>query len=101
MVCLFAILASFAPRIAFLILWLFTPIIDRAFNTFIFPLLGVIFLPFTTLMHALVVAPLGNSNFWGWLCVVMGLLIDLRSYHDAYENRGQFAIPGMAKSSTV
>jgi len=56
-------------------------------------ILGVIFLPFTTLMFVLVVGPLGETNFWGWLVVFLGLLLDLRAYADAAANRNQ--IPGM------
>lgn len=55
--CLFAIIAAGAPRLAFLLLWAFTPLVSQAFNTFIFPLLGVIFLPFTTPVYVLVYIP--------------------------------------------
>lgn len=86
--CLFALLAVFAPRIAFLILWIFwTPIVNNAFNTFIFPLLGFIFLPFTTLFYALAVGPLGTTSGWGWLFVIIGFILDLGGYYHAYENR--------------
>jgi hypothetical protein len=99
MPCLFALLGAFAPRIAVFVLWIFTPMVNAAFNSWIWPLLGVIFLPFTTLMWILVMAPLGTANFWGWLCVFLGLLIDLRSYGDAYVNRSQ--IPGMTTATAT
>ena len=95
MPCLFALVGAFAPRIALLLLWLFTPMVNAAFNnSWIWPLLGIIFLPFTTLMYVLVAAPLGQTNIWGWLIVLLGLLIDLRGYNDAYSNRSR--VPGMA-----
>jgi hypothetical protein len=59
--------------------------------------LGIIFLPFTTLMYVLVVGPLGSANFWGWLMVFLGFLIDLRSFSDAAANRNQ--IPGMSTTA--
>lgn len=93
MPCLFVLLSAFAPRIALIVLWLFTPYVNAVFDTWpvpwLWPILGIIFLPFTTLMYVLVAAPLGQTNIWGWLCVVMGVLIDLRSYNDAYENRAK------------
>ena len=100
MVCLFALMAAFAPRIALFLLWIFTPLVNASFNSWImpwlWPILGVIFLPFTTLMYVLVVGPLRPTNFWGWLCVGLGFLIDLRAVSDAAANRKQ--IPGMASS---
>jgi hypothetical protein len=97
---LFALLGAFAPRLALFFLWIFTPLVNTAFNGWVmpwlWPILGVIFLPFTTLMYVLVVGPLGSTNFWGWLVVFLGLLIDLRAYADAAANRNQ--IPGMAST---
>jgi len=88
--CLFALLAVLSPRLALLILWLFTPMVTVVFgDNWLWPLLGVLFLPFTTLMYVLVAAPLGPTNFWGWLLVLFGLFIDLRSYFDSYAHREQ------------
>ena len=55
--CLLAIFAGFFPRVALVIVWIATDLVDRAFSTFIIPLLGLIFLPFTTLVFALAWAP--------------------------------------------
>ena len=85
--CLFALLAVFAPRLALLFLWLFTPLVSAAFDTWFWPLLGVIFAPFTTLMYVFVVAPLGSTNIWGWLCMILALLVDARNWYDSYSNR--------------
>ena len=97
MVCLFALLGAFAPRLAVFFLWIFTPLVNASFHgwalPWLWPILGIIFLPFTTLMFVLVVGPLGPTNFWGWLMVFLGVLIDLRAYSDTYENRKQ--IPGL------
>lgn len=48
MPCLFALFAAFAPRLALFFLWILTPLVSRGFGSFIVPLLGIIFLPFTT-----------------------------------------------------
>jgi hypothetical protein len=86
--CLFVMIAALSPRLGLLILWLFTPFVNRVFgDEWWWPLLGLVFVPFTTMMYVLVAAPLGPTNFWGWLMVVFGLLIDLRGYFDAYANR--------------
>ncbi len=96
--CLFALGAAFFPRLALLFVWLFTPLVNRAFHfTFIWPLLGIIFLPFTTLMYVLVYNPLvGGVASWAWLWVILGFLLDLSAYSSsAYTNRNR--IPGYGK----
>jgi len=52
--CLFAIFAGMFPRLVLFILWIARPVrIDAAFDTFLLPLLGIIFLPFATLIYVL------------------------------------------------
>ncbi len=95
--CLFAMGAAFFPRLALLFVWLFTPLVNRAFqSTFLLPLLGIIFLPFTTLMYVLVYNPVVGVTGWGWLLVVLGLVLDISSYSSsAYTNRNR--IPGYGR----
>jgi hypothetical protein len=91
--CSFAVLGAFAPRAALFILWLFTDLVSSAFGgAWLWPLLGVIFLPLTTLMYVLVVGPLGPTSIWGWLAVGLGFVIDLRGYVDILQNYER--IPG-------
>lgn len=92
--CLFAIGAAFFPRLALLFVWLFTPLVSRAFHSvFIWPFLGLIFLPFTTLIYVLVYNPVVGVTGWGWFLVVLGFLLDISSYGgSAYSNRNR--IPG-------
>jgi hypothetical protein len=78
--CLFALLAGFAPRIALVLVWIFTNLVDRAFTGFLLPLLGLIFLPFTTLIYVLAYRPVVGVTGWGWVFVFLGLLFDLGSY---------------------
>ncbi len=59
----------------------------------IWPILGIIFLPFTTLMYVLVYNPLVGVTGWGWLWVFFGLVLDISSYSSsAYTNRNR--MPG-------
>jgi hypothetical protein len=82
MPCLIAIVGAFAPRLAIILLWLFTGIVGQAFNNAIVPILGLIFLPFTTLFYVLVVNSIGQNNIYGWLLILIGFLLDLRNYSD-------------------
>src|SRR6266571_2786686 len=91
--CLFAMGAAFFPRVALLFVWLFTPLVNRAFTMVIWPILGIIFLPFTTLMYVLVYNPVVGVTGWGWFWIILGFLLDISSYSSsAYSNRNR--MPG-------
>jgi hypothetical protein len=87
-----------SPRLGIIFLWAFTNFVQRSFDTWIWPLLGLIFLPWTTLLYILVAAPAGGITFWGWLFVALGLVSDLASHANTYASRNQAAAyyPGRA-----
>ena len=58
MPCLIVLLAIFFPRLILVLLAVFTHYLQNAFETWYWPLLGFLFLPFTTLAYALAM----NSN---------------------------------------
>jgi hypothetical protein len=59
---------------------------ESTFSTFIWPLLGFVFLPWTTLMYV-AVAPRGVTGL-DWLWLGLALLVDIGSYPGgAYGNR--------------
>lgn len=71
--CFLSTLRLLAPRFVFLVYWL-TPLGHvrslAAFNTWIWPLLGLIFLPWTTLAYTLLYRPTGLFGFdWFWLAL--------------------------------
>ena len=76
--CLFAMFGGLFPRLALLVLWIARPVlVDAAFNTFILPLLGIIFLPFTTLIYVIVYVPGVGLTGWGFIWVIIALLLDI------------------------
>ena len=79
MPCLFALIAVLSPRLAVLLLWLFTNYVDRAFAGWFLPLLGLIFLPWTTLMYTIVWSA-GGVHGANWIAVALGAFLDLLSY---------------------
>jgi hypothetical protein len=78
--CLLAVFAGLFPRIALVCLWIFTNEVDRAYDSFIVPLLGLFFLPLTTLVYALAWSPLGGVEGIEWLWVALAFVLDLSSY---------------------
>lgn len=79
MCCFFAALFALGPRAGILIWWLINPVRwNAAFTSFIWPLLGFLFLPWTTIFYVLVF-PGGVTGFdWIWLGI--GVLADVASY---------------------
>ena len=59
--CLFVVLAALSPRLALALVWLFTNLVDRAFNGALVPVLGFVFLPLTTLFYVLAYNPVGGE----------------------------------------
>ena len=92
MCCFFTTLVLLGPRAAILIWWLINPVRWQAtFSSFIWPLLGFIFVPWTTLMYVLV-APGGVIGF-DWVWIVLAVVADIGMYAGGgYGNRDR--IPG-------
>ena len=77
--CLFFSLLLFGPRLVGLLWWLFEPVRwNVAFDSFLLPVLGLLFLPWTTVMYVLV-APGGVSGLDG-LWLALAVLVDVMSY---------------------
>jgi hypothetical protein len=95
--CLFLSLLLFGPRLAIVLWWLVEPIRwQAAFDTFFVPLLGFLFLPWTTLMFVLV-SPFGIEGL-DWLWMGLALAADVASYAGgAVGGRGR--VPGYGSPS--
>ena len=79
MCCFFTILLFLGPRFAGIVWWLIQPVRwSLAFDTYIFPILGIIFVPWTTLMYV-IVAPGGLTGL-EWVFVILMLVFDIGSY---------------------
>jgi len=89
--CLFALIAVLSPRLAIVLLWLFTNYVDRAFAGWFLPLLGLFFLPWTTLFYILVDVAPGPIHVAGWIVIGIGVVLDLNSLAHAASNRRAYA----------
>ena len=90
MCCFFTILLFLGPRFAGIVWWLIQPVRwSLAFDTYIFPILGIIFVPWTTLMYV-IVAPGGLTGL-EWVFVILMLVFDIGSYvGGGWGNRSRF-----------
>jgi hypothetical protein len=78
--CLVLLLGSAFPRVALAIMWIFTDRVDIAFDGFLLPFAGLLFLPYTTFFYVLAYAPIAGVTGIGWFFVVLGFLFDMSSY---------------------
>jgi hypothetical protein len=94
MCCIITSLFLLGPRAAALIWWLINPLrFSAAFSSFIWPILGIIFLPWTTLMYLIVWSPVTGIYGLDWLWLGLGVLADIGTYTGGgYGNRER--IPG-------
>ena len=77
MCCVLILLAFFTPRIVLFILWLFTDYLSRAYEGWVLPLLGFIFLPATTVAYAIAENEFGGLNGLGLIVLLIGLAVDI------------------------
>lgn len=92
MCCFFTTLLLLGPRFAILIWWLIRPVLfNTMFATWIWPLLGLIFLPWTLLMYLIVGG--GGVIGFDWVWLGLAFIADIASYSGgAYGNRDR--MPG-------
>ena len=92
--CLFAVFAGAFPRLAVLFIWIARPaLFSAAFGgAWLWPILGLMFAPLTTLMYVILWSPAGINGFdWFWL--VLAFFLDLSSAASSgYANRDR--VPG-------
>jgi hypothetical protein len=85
--CLVLFIGSAFPRVAIVLLELFSDYNARAFEDFWVGFLGFLFLPYTTLLYVLMENWQDGINGFGWFVVVFGFLLDVGHYFGASGRR--------------
>jgi len=86
MCCIFMALVLLGPRFSGFAWWFFQAARwDEAFSSFVWPLLGLLFVPWTTIMFV-GVQPHGVTGV-DWLFLSMAFLGDIACYGGGYQNR--------------
>ena len=92
MCCAFMTLVLLGPRVFNFFWWLVSPVrYSTAFNTFIFPLLGILFIPWTVLMYVTIFP--GGVTGWDFMWLGLAFLADIASYTGGGYSQRQ-RIPG-------
>jgi len=77
MPCMVGCLALVTPRVALALVVLFSDYIGRAYETTIWPFIGFLFMPLTTLAYAFAINNRGSVEGLHLVVVVVAVLIDL------------------------
>lgn len=83
--CLLVLVAMFSARFALFLMFLFTNRLSDAFDSTLGPLLGFFFLPWTTLMYALLWGSHHGVSGFEWFLVAFGFLLDMGSWAGSAE----------------
>jgi hypothetical protein len=76
--CIFLIFSILMPRLAMVIIFLLTNWFNRAFATVLWPVLGFLFMPYTTLAWMLAMLENNHQVTGAWVIVVaVAVVLDL------------------------
>ena len=89
--CLLGILGFLAPRVVIVVLVLMSDYIGRAYATLLWPFLGFLFMPLTTLAYAWARNTYGSVQGVGLVVVVLAVLFDLGILGGAARRRNREA----------
>jgi hypothetical protein len=96
--CFLAMGLAFAPRLFLILAWIFSTRWQVVWHgQWFLPLLGIVFLPYTTVMYMLVWSPTGIQG-WDWLWLILGVWLDVMHYGQMANNRK--GIPGYPQEAT-
>jgi len=92
--CLLAFSIAVAPRLVLILAWIFSDRWQIVWqNEWVMPLLGIVFLPFTTVMYMLAWAPAGPGGAhiegWDWMWIILGVILDISKWMGLWGNRNE------------
>lgn len=75
--CVMLLIGMFSPRLAIVLIYLFSGWMERAFDGLLIPILGFFFLPYTLLWTSVVFNRYGGEwGLWQILLLVVALILD-------------------------
>lgn len=78
--CLVLLFALISPRLALFVLFLFSDLLSRAFDSWLLPLLGFFLLPWTTLAFAVMWSFDDGVVGFDWFIVAFAFLVDVGAF---------------------
>ena len=79
--CIAVLLALISPRLALFFTWLFSDVLERAYEDWWVPLLGFFILPWTTLAYGFMwVSGRNEVTGFEWFIVIFAFFVDITSW---------------------
>lgn len=78
--CLVILFALISPRLALFLIWIFSDLLSRAFDSWLVPFIGFVLLPWTTLAYAVMWSSSHRVSGFEWFIVILAFLIDLSAH---------------------
>ena len=88
MPCLLTLVAILFPRVLMVVLWIFTDWFSGVFSTTLWPVLGFLFMPLTTLWYSVVINHYGGQ--WNGMTIavmVLAVVFDMGSNRSGYKQK--------------
>jgi hypothetical protein len=89
MPCLAAVLVLLFPRIALILMYLFSHYLERAYHGMLLPVIGFFFLPLTTIVYAYMVNNGISTGGAGLIWPLLAVLIDVGAIGGGYRSRNR------------
>ncbi len=89
MPCCLIIVAAMFPRVVLFFMWL-TGYGARAFETYLWPILGFFFMPYTTCAYAIAQNHAGGLQGWGLALFIIGVIFDISSHSGSAAKGNQY-----------
>ena len=90
--CIAMIMGLATPRVALVLVAIFTDRISAAIDNNWYALAGWLFLPMTELAYVVVTWWAGDVHGFGWFLVVLGLFIDFGTYTGSWRGRKNLSV---------
>ena len=74
--CMAAVIAMAMPRLAMVLILIFTDWFSRAYDSVLWPVLGFLFMPYTTLAYMAAQLNAGELRGWWMALFIVAILID-------------------------
>ena len=86
MPCIAIVFALFVPRLTLIVMWL-VGYSGKAFDTYLWPIVGFFFMPFTTCAYVIGMNEADGSQGWSLIMLIIAVVMDIGGYGGAAKSR--------------
>jgi hypothetical protein len=85
--CIIALIALITPRLVMVLIWLFSDWFTRAYESALWPFIGFLFMPYTTLAYMTAMLNNHHQVSGGWLVLLIAaVVIDIGNWGGSHHS---------------